>query len=252
MERFTAAALLIGNEILSGRTREKNLPILADLLAERGWRLGEARVVADDAAAIVAALNTLRQGYAAVFTSGGIGPTHDDITTDAVAAAFELPVYEHPDAITILADFYARRDQPFTAARRRMTRTPRGAEVIISEFPAAPAYRIENVIVCAGVPDIFRQMAAAAVAALPFGVTRTSAALRIWTGESVFSDALAEVAAKYPSVEIGSYPKEENGVYFCQVVFTASDAAARTAARALFCAYLEEAAHSYEDIASDQ
>ena len=251
MERFTAAFLIIGNEILSGRTKEKNLSVLADLLAAQGWRLGEVRVVADGEADIVAALNALRRRYAVVFTSGGIGPTHDDITTDAVAAAFNRPVSEHPKAVEIMENYYCSRELPFTAARRRMARTPQGAEVIVSEFPAAPAYRTDNVIVCAGVPSIFLQMAKAAVAALPFGVVRTSAALRVYMGESVFSGRLAEIAAAHPAVEIGSYPREENGAYVCQVVFTASDGEAREAARTVFRRYLEEAGLRYEEIGTE-
>ena len=238
MQPFCAAFLIIGNEILSGRTAEKNLPELAELLGARGWQVGEVRVCPDVQEEIVAAVNALRRRYEIVFTSGGIGPTHDDITTDSVAAALGCAATEHADALHILTAFYDSRGMEFTAARRRMARTPAGAQVIASDFPGAPAYRAENVIVCAGVPDIFKMMAAAAVAALPTGVRRTSSALRVFAGESVFADALAQVAADAPAVEVGSYPREENGAYVCQVVFTAADDAARQAAQEQFCAYL--------------
>lgn len=235
MRDFTAAFLIIGNEILSGRTTEKNLPVLAALLAKRGWQLGEARVVPDAAAEIAEALNALRRRHAIVFTSGGIGPTHDDITTETVAAALGEPMVEHPEALALLEKFYAARGLPFTETRRRMARTPESARLILSEFPGAPAYRAENVIVCAGVPDIFRLMAAAAAETLPQGEQRTSSELRVRCGESLFSAPLAKVAAAFPAVEIGSYPRQENGDYVCQVAFTSADDAQRAAAQQMFC-----------------
>ncbi|MCH9704863.1 MAG: hypothetical protein K0U15_01885, partial [Proteobacteria bacterium] len=248
MESFTAGFLIIGNEILSGRTIEKNLPVLTHMLNARGWRLAEVRVVPDVEAEIVAALNALRSRYAQVFTSGGIGPTHDDITTDSVAAAFELPVIEHADAVAILAEFYQARDLSFTNSRRRMTRTPVGAEVLTSDFPGAPAYRIDNVVVCAGVPSIFNLMATAAVAMLPLGVVRQSQALSVRCGESVFADYLSQVSAAFADVEIGSYPREENNAYVCQVVFTASIAERRNAAQQMFCDYLLSAKLPFEEL----
>lgn len=239
MQDFSAAFLIIGNEILSGRTLEKNLSVLAHLLNERGWRLLEARIVADDGQEIAEALNALRQRYAMVFTSGGIGSTHDDITTDSIAAALELPVAEHPLAVDILEKFYQSRGAEFTAARRRMARMPQGAQILNSRFPGAPAYQINNIVVCAGVPAIFMMMAEAAVEQLPMGTVRTSQTLRVYCGETTFSDYLMEVDAAFPAVDIGSYPHEENGTYICEIIFSGSDSEPIAAARQMFCDYLQ-------------
>lgn len=239
MSELSAAFLVIGNEILSGRTAEKNLPTLTALLNAHGLRLREARVVADVTADIVAAVNALRATHDYVFTSGGIGPTHDDITTDAIAAAFALPVHEDPPAAAKLAAFYRERDIPFTASRRRMARMPKTATMINSDFPGAPAYRIGNVFVCAGVPAIFKMMAEAAVQSLPRGQPRLSSALLLRCGESVFADALAQTAANHPAVEIGSYPRDDNGVFSCHVVFSGGDEEKLQQAREEFLRYVK-------------
>ena len=152
MPQKSAAILVIGDEILSGRTRDANLHFLAGWLTERGVALKEARVVGDEEAAIVAALNALRTEYDYVFTSGGIGPTHDDITADAVSAAFGVPCVEHPQAIKLIEAWYAARGEEATPARRRMARMPQGAELIRNPVTGAPGVRIENVFVMAGVP----------------------------------------------------------------------------------------------------
>lgn len=240
MKSRCVAFLIIGNEILSGRTAEKNLQVLASLLNERGLRLGEVRIVPDIADDIAAALNALRGKADFVFTSGGIGPTHDDITNDSIALALSLPVVEDPAAIEKLRNFYAQRGEQLTAARRRMARLPKTAAVIDGDYPGAPAYRVENVIVCAGVPAIFRRMAVAACAGLPQGEIRQSAALHIDGGESLFAEALAKLAAEFSAVEIGSYPRENDGKFFCEVVFSADSAAVAEIgkARDAFSAYL--------------
>ena len=248
MKAKTVAFLIIGNEILSGRTAEKNLPVLTALLADRGLRLREARVVADVEADIVAAVNALRGVYDYVFTSGGIGPTHDDITTDSIAAAFSLPVHEDPQAVQKLAAYYEVRQLPFTLSRHRMARMPQTAVMIDSEFPGAPAYQIGNVFVCAGVPAIFKVMAAAAINLLPRGETRESVSLRVMCGESVFANALAQTAQQYPMLEIGSYPRDDDGVFNCHVVFSGVSGEKLRQACAEFVRYLTAEKITYKPL----
>ena len=158
MPQPSAAILAIGDELLSGRTRDANINYLATWLTERGVALREARIVSDDEAAIVDALNTLRAQFDYVFTSGGIGPTHDDITADSVAAAFGVACVENPDALALMENYYAARGEDLTPARRRMARMPEGAQLIRNSVSGAPGVAIENVFVMAGVPRIFRAM----------------------------------------------------------------------------------------------
>ena len=238
IKRASVALLIIGNEILSGRTHEKNLAELSVLLIERGLRLCEARIVADVKSDIVSALNALRQRYDYVFTSGGIGPTHDDITTDAVAAAFSVRVVENSQAAEKLAAFYRERSLPFTPSRRRMACFPESAEMLESEFPGAPAYQLENVIVCAGVPAIFRLMAKAAVERLPQAAVWQSSSLVVLCGESIFAATLADIAATFLELEIGSYPRDEGGILKCQVVFSGDSIPVIDQAKAAFIEYL--------------
>ena len=216
----TAAFLIIGDEILSGRTHEKNLPVLAERLGRRGIALCEARTVGDERAAIVGALNALRQAYDYVFTSGGIGSTHDDITSESVAVAFGQACVENAAAVAKLGEFYALHNMPFTPARRRMALMPAEAVVVESDFPGAPAFRVGNVFVCAGVPRIFDLMATAAVAQLPQGEVKRQRVLRIACGESFFSDALREVAGRFSEIDMGSYPRESEDGPYCHVVFS--------------------------------
>jgi molybdenum cofactor synthesis domain-containing protein len=200
----TAAGLIIGNEILSGRTQDLNLNVIAKRLAEIGVPLKEARVVSDVEAQIVAALNDLRGRYTYVITTGGIGPTHDDITVDAVAAAFGVPVVEHPQARFLLASHFG--EENLTPARLRMARVPVGATLIENPVSAAPGFRIDNVYVLAGVPVVMRSMLDGVVASLRRGPKIQSLTVFGFIAESVIADDLRALAARVPSVDIGSYP----------------------------------------------
>ena len=232
--------LIVGNEILSGRTREGNLAVLAEMLNARGARLAEARVVRDDSAAIVSALNQMRRAHDFVFTSGGIGPTHDDITTEAVAAALGVAAEEHPKALEKMRREYARRNLELTPARRRMALAPLGAAPLGAEVPGAPGYRAENVFVCAGVPWIFEKMAAAAVAQIPAGKPRQSRSIRVEAPEGFFAAALGEAQTRHPAVEIGSYPRDDGGILYCNIVFAGDDAERIGRAAEDFSAWLRE------------
>ena len=208
-EMVTAAILVIGNEVLSGRTRDANVAFLGDALNERGIRLYEARVVPDEPEMIVEALNALRRRYDYVFTTGGIGPTHDDITCDAVAAAFDLPVIDNPDARARLEAHYQPGD--LTQARLRMARTPKGASLIDNPVSGAPGFRVQNVFVFAGVPRIAEAMFRAIEPELKGGrpmMSRTAAAA---VPEGRVAGPLAEVQAAFPDLEIGSYPWFKDG-----------------------------------------
>lgn len=222
--------LIIGNEILSGRTAEKNLPALAALLAKKGLRVNEARVVRDAPPLIAAALRELRTGHDYVFASGGIGPTHDDVTVEGVALAFAVAVVENQEALAILQSFYKSRGQPLTATRRRMARMPAGAAILKSDFPGAPGYVMDNVAVCAGVPKIFCLMAATVVASFPDFPLLQTTVLRVQGPESELAVALAKVQERYPLLEIGSYPREEDGTLICHLVFGGVDEGAVAAA----------------------
>lgn len=215
MTRKTAAILAIGDELLSGRTRDANIHHLAGWLTERAIALKEARIVADDEAAIVEALNVLRARYDYVFTSGGIGPTHDDITYEAVAKAFGRKMAEHPDAIRLIAAWYRSRGEEVTQARRRMALMPEGAELVMNPVTGAPGVKIDNVFVMAGVPGIFQGMLSAIETALERGVfihSRAVTAMRL--PESRLAEQLLAIQTALKGVSIGSYPidGDEKGV----------------------------------------
>lgn len=221
----TAAILVIGDEILSGRTREANAHHLAGELARVGIDLGEIRVVADDQDDIVAALNALRARYDHVFTSGGIGPTHDDITADAVAAAFGVTIGIREDARQILASTYARRGVVPNEAQWRMARVPQGARLIENVLSGAPGFSVENVHVMAGVPSIFREMAASVLSGLDHGTPRVVREVRFEVGEGAIAGPLTALAADYPDLQLGSYPFAAEGVHGTNIVVKGYDAA---------------------------
>jgi molybdenum cofactor synthesis domain-containing protein len=200
----TAAVLVIGDEILSGRTQDTNLNSIARFVATYGVDLAEARVVGDEAADIVAALNALRHRYTYVFTTGGIGPTHDDITADCVAEAFGLPLYEHPD---ILAEMAARTDYELTPARRRMARVPEGGSLIKNPIKGPPGFQIGNVFVLAGVPSVMRGMLEDIGHRLEGGAVVTAQTLRVdGFAEGVLAEPLGALAKANPDLSLGSYP----------------------------------------------
>jgi molybdenum cofactor synthesis domain-containing protein len=200
----TAALLVIGNEILSGRTKDRNIGHIAEVLTGIGIDLKEVRVVADEEPAIVAALNELRARYDYVFTTGGIGPTHDDITADSVAAAFGVPLDHHPRAVALLRERLGGGD--LNPARMRMARIPRGGALIENRVSAAPGFWIGNVIVMAGVPAIMQAMLDEVRPKLRTGAKLIAETVRADLREGDIGSELAAVAATYPDVMIGSYP----------------------------------------------
>ncbi len=230
MPNPTAAMLVIGDEILSGRTRDSNTHFLAGQLAERGIDLCEVRVVSDVHDRIVAAVNALRAGHDHVFTSGGIGPTHDDITADAIAAAFGVALGIRDDARAILAAHYQRTGLELNTARLRMARVPDGAVLIENPVSAAPGFSIGNVHVMAGVPSVFQAMVAGLLPTLSAGKPLLSQTLRIERGEGEIAGPLGALAAEYPQLSIGSYPYVRDGAFGANVVIRGSDAAALDAA----------------------
>ncbi len=217
----TAAVLIIGNEILSGRTKDANLPYLGERLGELGIRLAEARVVADQKDEIVAAVNALRQRYTYLFTTGGIGPTHDDITAECVAAAFGRPLIRNPEALALLQAHYAPGD--LNEARLRMANTPEGATLIENPISHAPGFRIENVHVMAGVPAVMRAMFDSLAPGLTGGPPLRSRTLASDLPEGALAAGLGALQERYPEVDIGSYPSFRDGRPSVAVVLRATD-----------------------------
>jgi molybdenum cofactor synthesis domain-containing protein len=230
MPNPTAAMLVIGDEILSGRTRDSNMHFLAGELNRHGIDLCEVRMIPDDHAAIVAAVNALRETCTHVFTSGGIGPTHDDITAEAVAAAFVVPISVRDDARAILQAHYDRQGTELNEARLRMARIPDGARLIDNPVSAAPGFVIGNVHVMAGVPQVFEAMVASVIPTLTGGAPLLSQSLRINRGEGDIAGPLAVLAGRYPALAIGSYPFVRDGVFGANIVIRGSDGAAVDAA----------------------
>lgn len=232
MPNPTAAMLVIGDEILSGRTRDANMYYLAQELTKHGIDLKEVRVVSDDAPSITSAVKSLSEGYDTVFTSGGIGPTHDDITADCVAAAFDTPIDVRDDARALLAAHYENTGRELNAARLRMARIPDGAALIDNPVSIAPGFTIENVHVMAGVPSVFQAMLATVMPGLTGGAPLLSQSLRIERGEGDIAGPLAELAEEFNDLSIGSYPFQDKGVYGANVVIRGSDGARVDAAMA--------------------
>jgi molybdenum cofactor synthesis domain-containing protein len=202
----TAAILVIGDEILSGRTKDKNIGYIAEYLTKIGIDLREVRVVADDEAAIVEALDGLRGRYSYVFTTGGIGPTHDDITADCVAKTFGVPIDYDPRAVAIMKERYAALGTEMNEARMRMTRVPKGADLVPNRVSAAPGFWIGNVIVMAGVPSIMQAMLDEVAPKLATGARMLSETVRADCREGDIGTELGEIAKAHPEVLIGSYP----------------------------------------------
>ena len=223
MPNPTAAMLVIGDEILSGRTRDANMPYLASELTRTGIDLHEVRVVSDDGDAIVAAVQALSRAHDVVFTSGGIGPTHDDITAENVARAFGRLISVRDDARAILAAHYEASDLELNEARLRMARIPEGATLIDNPISAAPGFSIENVHVMAGVPSIFQAMVASVLPTITGGAPVLSQSLNVARGEGDIAGPLTDLAARYPDLSFGSYPYIRDGLYGVNVVVRGSD-----------------------------
>jgi molybdenum cofactor synthesis domain-containing protein len=220
---WTAALIVIGDEILSGRTQDKNVAQVALWLNDQGIRLAEVRVVPDDMAAIGEAVNALRVGNDYLFTTGGIGPTHDDITVDAIAAALGVPVVVHPEARRSLEDYYAQRNQELTDARLRMARVPDGAELIPNPTSGAPGIRVGNIFIMAGVPHITASMLQGLSGKLEGGRPIVSVTVGARAAESEVADLLRETEAAHQGVSIGSYPFSSPQGYGANFVVRSQD-----------------------------
>ena len=240
MPNPTAAMLVIGDEILSGRTRDANMHYLAGQLTEAGIDLKEVRVVSDDRAAIMSAVQVLSEMYDTVFTSGGIGPTHDDITADCIADAFGAGIDVRDDAREILEAHYARAGTELNAARLRMARIPDGATLIDNPVSAAPGFCLGNVHVMAGVPSVFQAMVASVLPTLTSGAPLVSRTLRIDRGEGDIAGPLGSLAEAHPDLSIGSYPFQKDGRYGANVVIRGADEAQVDAAMAELAAIFPE------------
>lgn len=225
MTNPTAAMLVIGDEILSGRTRDANMYHLAGELTKIGIDLKEVRVVSDDRDAIVRAVKSLSETYVTVITSGGIGPTHDDITADCVAAAFDRKIDVREDARTLLAAHYDCQGVALNEARLQMARIPEGAALIDNPVSVAPGFRLENVHVMAGVPSVFQAMVASVLPDLTGGAPLMSETWRIYLGEGDIAGPLGTLAAEYCDLSIGSYPFQKDGRYGANIVLRGTDAA---------------------------
>jgi len=223
MKSPTAAVLVIGNEILSGRTEDLNLNVIAKRLFGLGIALREARVVPDVEAEIVEAVNALRARYTYVFTTGGIGPTHDDITVASVATAFGAPVVESAEARARLESYYGAGN--LNPARLRMALVPEGAALIDNSVSGAPGIKIGNVFLLAGVPSIMEAMLAAALGELQTGPRIHVASLHCFVAESLIADDLADVAKRFADLDIGSYPAFRNAQIGLTLVVRGTDAA---------------------------
>jgi len=231
----TAAILIIGDEILSGRTQDKNMAWLAVQLNEIGVQLREARVVPDIEAEIVDAVNKLRAKYNYIFTTGGIGPTHDDITADSIAAAFGVDIDYHPEAMNILTRHYETSGIEFNEARKRMARIPDGATLIHNPVSKAPGFRIDNVFVMAGVPMIMQAMFAEIAPILQGGAKMLSRTIGAGLPEGRVAQKLGELQGVYPNVSMGSYPYFKQGEVGTNLVLRSTDPDALNAAfEALF------------------
>ena len=217
----TACVLIIGNEILSGKTQDTNLQFLGFELAKLGIRLAEARVVRDEPAAIIRHLNEARREFTYVFTTGGIGPTHDDITAECVAQAFGVPLVLDDEAVARLQ----RGGRPLNEARLKMARVPRGSELVDNPVSNAPGFRVENVFVFAGIPSIARAMFASAIPMLVQAPPILSASVDAYLREGDFAEALTRIQEQHPTVEIGSYPFNRDGRFGATLVSRGTDRA---------------------------
>jgi molybdenum cofactor synthesis domain-containing protein len=222
---WTASLVVIGDEILSGRTQDKNVAQIALWLNVQGIRLVEVRVVPDVTAAIVEAVNTLRARNDYLFTTGGIGPTHDDITVDAIAEALGVGVVYHPEAVAVLERYYARQGSELTEARLRMARVPAGADLIPNRMSGAPGIRIGNVFIMAGVPHITAGMLDALTGTLEGGRPVVSRTIGCWVPESEVADLLRNAEKEHEGVAIGSYPFFRDGRVGANFVVRSPDAA---------------------------
>jgi molybdenum cofactor synthesis domain-containing protein len=227
----TAAILIIGDEILSGRTKDKNIGFIADTLTDIGIDLEEVRIVSDKEEAIVEAIRALSGRYDFVFTSGGIGPTHDDITADSMAKAFNLPIDVDQRAVDLLMPFWKGRGIEPNESRLRMARIPEGAKLILNSVSAAPGFVVKNVFVMAGVPSIMQAMMDEVVKVLPASAPVLSETIEANRGEGDIAVPAADVQKAFPGVRIGSYPYHDGKKFTTRLVLRSRDQAALAAAK---------------------
>ena len=223
MEQPTASMLAIGDELLSGRTQDANMHHLANKLPEIGINLSEARFIRDDAAVIVSNIVELSTKFDYLFTSGGIGPTHDDITTDCVAEAFGRQVSVRSDAFNILKKYYDGKGIELNEARLRMARIPEKADLIENIISGAPGYIIENVYVMAGVPRIFQSMLQTVLPNLKKGTPTLSISIKLYKGEGDIALELEQIVKAFSKLTFGSYPFNENGIHGTNIVIRGKD-----------------------------
>ena len=228
----TAAVLVIGDEILSGRTKDKNIGFIAEMCTVVGIDLKEVRIVSDDEPDIVAALNALRARYTYVFTTGGIGPTHDDITADCVAKAFGVPLDVHPEAVAILKERLAKTGGELNEARLRMARVPRGASLVANKVSGAPGFWMGNVITMAGIPAVMQGMMDEVLPKLKTGVKLLSETIRADAKEGDVGTDLGVIAKAHPDTVIGSYPFIDESGPNTNIVVRARDAEKLSTAKA--------------------
>jgi len=243
---WTAALVIIGDEILSGRTQDKNIAQIATWLNVQGIRLKEVRVVPDDMAAIGAAVRQLNANHDYLFTTGGIGPTHDDITVDAIAAAFGLPVVVHPEARAILEAYYETRGG-LNEARLRMARVPHGADLILNRYSGAPGIRLGSIFIMAGVPAIMAAMLETLTGELEGGAPLVSHTVGGWVAESEVAPILAETEKAHEGCQIGSYPFFREGRTGANFVIRSPDEARLEACAKALIAALTEAGFAVID-----
>ncbi len=223
IEEVTAAVLVIGDEILSGRTKEANAGYIADVLTAAGIRLKEVRIVADDEDDIINALNALRSRFTYVFTTGGIGPTHDDITAQSVATAFGRDIGIDQRALDLMMPYYKARGVELTPSRLRMARIPQGADLITNRVTAAPGFQIDNVFVLAGVPAIMQVMLDQVLPKLKTGRRLLSETIKVAAPEGDLADLFTQHQQAFPAVTMGSYPDFTGSVVRCELVLRSID-----------------------------
>jgi len=240
---WTAALLVIGDEILSGRTQDRNVSQIATWLNDQGIRLAEVRIVPDDMHAIGAAVNALRAANDYLFTTGGIGPTHDDITVDAISAALGRKVEVNADARRILADYYTARGQELTETRLRMARAPEGARLILNPTSGAPGIQVENIFIMAGVPHITGSMLEALSGTLEGGRPVVSVTVGAHVAESEVAELLRATEAAFREVTIGSYPFQNGSRYGANFVIRSEDAELAKRCASQLSAALREAGY---------
>lgn len=216
-----AALIIIGNEILSGRTKDKNLAYLAEWLNEIGIQLYEVRVIRDDEDEIIDCVNLLRKKFDYVFTTGGIGPTHDDITTESIAKAFDVELETNPEALKILQGYYKKGD--LNEARLKMTLLPKGAQLVENPVTKAPGFKMDNVFVMAGIPSIMQGMLEGARVFLETGTKMSSKSIDVFMPESFVATELSQIQDNYLNVEIGSYPFNKDGKFGTSLVMRSAD-----------------------------